>query len=311
MFNLSAGDGVLTPEAKYWIGKVYQAEGDYLLAEQRYEEALEDARFLYVPGTRWDIYYSLSEIYLNRREFDRYEQTLLSVFDNEMQRNSDIIRREHSYVQVLKTDGLDKLLLLYRLKLSYSLEAASRLGRLYNSSELWKSSLIKNLYVMLTVFSAGIEELITIYPDFSFPVTMDEVWESDPEFLMDTYEDYCLRAGEEFHFSRDLRTFEALDLEGDRQRAESIIKKRFDSFSITPSTYTLLKIESGDRGFLEMDSLYSSLFFLGEALYREGSSDSALQMWSLLGMSSIDTNWKKLAFGKISDPEMETPFLKY
>ncbi|MDC7239432.1 MAG: hypothetical protein PQJ50_03630, partial [Spirochaetales bacterium] len=193
MFNLSAGDGVLTPEAKYWIGKVYQAEGDYLLAEQRYEEALEDARFLYVPGTRWDIYYSLSEIYLNRREFDRYEQTLLSVFDNEMQRNSDIIRREHSYVQVLKTDGLDKLLLLYRLKLSYSLEAASRLGRLYNSSELWKSSLIKNLYVMLTVFSAGIEELITIYPDFSFPVTMDEVWESDPEFLMDTYEDYCLR----------------------------------------------------------------------------------------------------------------------
>ena len=311
MFNLSAGSGVLTPEAKYWIGRVYQAEGDYLLAEQRYEEALADARFLYVPDTRWEIDYSLSDIYLNRRDFDRYEEILLSVFDSEMKRNTDIIRREHSYVQVLKTEGLDKLLLLYRLKLGYSMEAAARLGALYNSLELWKSSLVKNLYVLLTVYTAGIEGLISSSPDFSFPVTMDEAWGWDSEFLMDRYEEFCRASGEDFQFTRDLETLEPVDIEGDRIRAESIIKKRFPSFSMTPSSYTLLKIESRNQGYLNMDALYRSMFFLGEALYREGSSETAFEMWSMLSMSLNDTSWKMLAAGKISNPEMETPFLKY
>ena len=65
---------------------------------------------------------------------------------------TEIIRREHSYVQMLKSDGMDKLLLLYRLKLSSAFEASVRLGHFYNARELWKSSLIKNLYNVLTVF---------------------------------------------------------------------------------------------------------------------------------------------------------------
>ena len=47
--NLSAKEGVLTPEAIYGIGRIYEEEGDYLLAEMRYKEALEDARFSMYP----------------------------------------------------------------------------------------------------------------------------------------------------------------------------------------------------------------------------------------------------------------------
>jgi len=311
MINLSAGDGVLTPEAIYWVGKIYQAEGDYLLASRRYEEALEDARFLYIPETKWDIYYSLSEIYLNEKDFDSYEQILLTIFDDEMKRNTEIIRREHSYVQVLKTEGLDKLLLLYRLKLTYSLEASSRLGRFYNSEELWKSALIKNLYPLLTVFTAGIESLISKYPDFSFPVDMDEAWEADKEFLISSYEDFCSESGVDFQFTRDFKSLEPISIEDDIKKAETIIKNRYPHFSMTPSAYTLLKIEYHNHSFLDMDALYSSMYFLAEALYREGFGESADKLWAILDMSRNQSSWKKLAESKLDNPEMETPYLKY
>jgi tetratricopeptide (TPR) repeat protein len=313
LISLSARDGILTPEATYWIGRIYEAEGDYLLAEKRYKEALEDARFLYIPDDKWNIYYSIANIYLNKKEFDQYEQLLLSVFDQEMKRNTEIIRREHSYIQLLKSDGLDKLLLLYRLKLTYSLEATSRLGRYYNGKGLWKSSLIKNLYPLLTIFSSGIESLISRYPDFSFPVNMEEAWESDEEFLISLYEEYCSLSQSDFVFARDLKTFKPLHLTEDRLSAEMIINKAYPSFMMTPSVYTLLKMENhlGKDSFLKMETLYSALYFLGEALYQEGNPERALEFWSLLNMSSFSSSWKKLAAQKIKNPEEETPFLKY
>ena len=313
MITLSAGEGEPNPEVLYWTGRIYEAEGDYLLATMRYEEALKKARFLYIPDQKWQIYYSLSDIYLNQRDYNRYEQTLLTVFDEEMKRNTEIIRREHSYVQMLKSDGLDKLLLLYRLKLSYALEASLRLGRFYNGRELWKSSLIKNLYTVLTFFSGGVELLITESPDFSFPVDMEEAWEQDPEFLISTYERMCGVKGREFSFSRNLTTLDADNIPEDLKQAEQLIREGFPRFEMTPSLYTLLKLEDHARrtGILELEDLYASIFFLAEALYQEGNPDRAEQLWSLLMLSSRDSTWKTLATGKIGDPDLKTPFLKY
>jgi len=313
LITLSAGNGTLTPEATYRIGRIFEAEGDYLLARKRYEEALENARYLYVPDDKWLIYYSLADLTLNENDLDQYEQILLSVFDDEMKRNSEVIRREHSYVQVLKSEGLDKLLLLYRLKLSYSLEAASRLGRFYNNQELWKSSLIKNLYPLLTLYSAGIESLINGYPDFSFPVDMDEAWERDEEFLIEIYEDYCRMSRSDFVFRRDLQTLESTRTAEDLLEAEEIIKKVFPYFRMTPSAYVLLKMESHKKelSYLNMEYLYSALFFLGEALYQEGNPERAEEVWSLLCMSRIPGAWKTLALEKLKDPDLKTPFLKY
>jgi len=313
LITLSAGNGILTPEATYMIGRIYEAEGDYLLAKKQYNEALANAKFLYIPGDKWQIHYSLADLSLNEKDFDQYEQILLSIFDDEMKRNSEIIRREHSYIQVLKSDGLDKLLLLYRLKLTYSLEATSRLGRFYNKQELWKSSLIKNIYPLLTIFSGGIETLINRYPDFSFPVNMDEAWLSDEEFLIDLYEDFCQKSHSDFVFQRDLQTLEADHVTEDRDKAEKIIKAAFPFFHMTPSAYVLLKMESHEREIssLNMDDLYSSLYFIGEALYQEGSPYRANEVWSLLNMSHISSSWKKLAQVKLRDPDTKTPFLKY
>jgi tetratricopeptide (TPR) repeat protein len=313
MITLSAGGSESNPEVLYWTGRIYEAEGDYLLAEMRYREALDKSRFLYVPDQKWAIYYSLSDIYINQMDYGGYEQILLTVFDEEMKRNTEIIRREHSYVQMLKSDGLDKLLLLYRLKLSYALEASERLGRFYNGRELWKSSLIKNLYTMLSYFTAGIELLISDAPDFSFPVDMEEAWETDPEFLVSAYEGICARSGRDFSFSRNLTTLEPDRMAGDRKRAEEMIRMDFQGFRMTPSLYTLLKMEEQALrgGSLKLDGLYASLFFLGEALYQEGNPERAEDLWSLLAMSGNSSSWKTLAEKKIENPDLKTPFLKY
>ncbi len=313
MITLSKGEGEPNPEVLYWTGRIYEAEGDYLLAGMRYQEALKKARFLYIPDQKWEIYYSLSDIYLNQKEYENYEQILLTVFDEEMKRNTEIIRREHSYVQLLKSEGLDKLLLLYRLKLSYSLEAALRLGRFYNSSELWKSSLIKNLYTVLTLYTGGVELLIADSPDFSFPVDMEEAWERDPEFLISVYESLCSKGGVDFSYSRNLDTLDADRRTDDTLRANELIRKDYPWFRMTPSLYTLLKIEDQvrDRGLLKLETLYSSLFFLAEALYQEGHLERAKELWGLLVLSSSPSSWKILAGKKIEDPDLKTPFLKY
>jgi len=313
LITLSAGNGVLTPEATYWIGRIYEGEGDYLLARKRYEEAMADAKYLYVPAEKWKIYYSLADLSLNENNPDEYEQILLSIFDEEMKRNSEIIRREHSYIQVLKSEGMDKLLLLYRLKLTYSLEATVRLGRFYNNREMWKSSLIKNMYPLLTLYSGGIESLISRYPDFSFPVDMEEAWENDEEFLMDQYEAFCRMSRSDFVFSRDLQTLKAVNAAEERGAAEEIIMSAFPYFHMTPSAYVLLKMETleGESSYLNLEDLYSSLYFMGEALYQEGSTERAIEVWSLLNMSRSGSSWQKLAFEKLKNPDLKTPFLKY
>jgi len=313
LFSLSGREGLLTPEALYWIGRIYEEEGDYLMAEQRYMEALQDARFLYVPGEQWNIRYSLAGIYLNRKEFDRYEQLLLSIFDQEMMRNEQVIRREHAFAQVLKESGMDKLLLLYRLDLTYSQEAASQLGVFYAREKAWKSALIKNLYTVLSDFTGGMEYLIGKEPDFSFPVDMDEAWEKDAEFLIDLYEERAGSVDPDFSFSRDLKTFVPLEPVSDRRRAEQIILSRYPEFLMTPSVYALLKLEneSGLEPFLRNGHLYRGLFYLGLSLYEEGYAERAGEVWRLLVMSGRNTSWEKLAARMLKDPEYRPSSLIY
>ncbi len=312
-FNLSAKSGNLTPEANYYIGRIYEEEGDYLLAEKQYDKALEDSRFLYIPEQKWSIYYSLAGIYLNRDEYDRYEQMLLSVFDEELSRNEEILRREHAYVQMLKEEGMDKFLLLFRINLTYSLESASQLGVFYARRGEVKRSLIKNLYTVLSLYSSSIEYLLAKEPDFSFPVDRAEIWQKDPEFLASLYEEYADRIDPAFQFQRDLRDFSLIDPEGDAQRAERIIKSRNPFFDLSGSLYVLRKIEAQEDLdiFLKDEKLYRALYFLGKALYNEGFSDRAREIWTLGSLSSRDNSWKILCNRSLSDPEYIPPSLIY
>ncbi|OQY33081.1 MAG: hypothetical protein B6241_09040 [Spirochaetaceae bacterium 4572_59] len=312
-FTRSAGNGVLTPEAIYWIGKVYEEEGDLLLAEERYLEAMEDARFLYVPEDKWLIQYSLAGIYLNRKEYEHYEQLLLSIFDEEMIRNAEVVFREHAYVQMLKEKGLDKLLLLYRIRLSYSLEAAEQLGVYYARSTVWKSSLIKNLYAVLSGFSGGIEYLIEMDQGFSFPVNMEEAWERDDEFLISLYEEYATAIDPEFSYKRDLKTLEAMQILDDTLRAEKIIHSRNPSFAMTASLYTLRKMEkqSALSSLMKDGKLYRALFFLAQSLYHEGFPERADEVWTLVSLSGRESSWKTLSLKALSDPELQPASLIY
>ncbi len=311
--NLSAKEGVLTPEALYRIGRIYEEEGDYLLAEMRYNEALKDARFLYVPEDKWLIQYSLAGIYLNRKENDRYEQQLLSIFDEEMKRNEEIIRREHSYVQMLKESGMDKLLLLFRIRLEFSQEAAAQLGVYYARSGEWKSSIIKNLYTVLTYFSGGLDFIMEKDPEFSFPVDLEEILESDQEFLISLYEGYAEEVEGGFLFRRNLDTLAPLAVNEDIQKAGKIILSRNPFFHMSPSLYALRKMEceSGLDAFLESGKLYRALFYLALSLYNEGFPERAEEIWTLVSLSGRDTSWRTLSKKALGDPEIQTSFLIY
>ena len=52
------------PEAEYWLGRVYAAGGQSVLAEQQYRRAMELSIFLRVPQQRFEIAYSLADLLL-------------------------------------------------------------------------------------------------------------------------------------------------------------------------------------------------------------------------------------------------------
>ncbi len=312
-FNLSAKSGNLTPEATYYIGQIYEQEGDYLLAEKQYEQAMEDSRFLYIPDQKWDIFYSLAGIYLNRGEFDRYEQMLLSVFDEELVRNEQTIRTEHAYVQMLKEDGMDKFLLLFRLKLTFSLESASQLGVYYAGNGEVKRSLIKNLYTVLSLFTSCIDYLMEKDPEFSFPVDREEILERDGEFLAELYENYTSTIDPAFRFHRDLKTLALVSPEEDMEKAEQIIRSRMEFFSMSPTLYVLRKMETleGLYQILDDERLYRAMYYLGRALYDEGFEERARDLWTLGALSSRENRWNLLCVKALDEPEYIPPSLIY
>ena len=52
------------PEGEYWLGRVYAAQGQSVLAEEQYRRAIRMALYLRVPDDRFSILYSLADLLL-------------------------------------------------------------------------------------------------------------------------------------------------------------------------------------------------------------------------------------------------------
>jgi hypothetical protein len=119
------------PEAEFWIGRVYQAEGESRLAELQMLHALDMGASLEVPEDRFAMLEDLAAIYKIQGDLKDYELRLREVADA-----SDLFAGKDQYYRnalerILANQGFDKFMALYRIQESKALDAYSKLGEFY------------------------------------------------------------------------------------------------------------------------------------------------------------------------------------
>jgi tetratricopeptide (TPR) repeat protein len=119
------------PEAEFWIGKVYLAEGEYRLAELQFLRAYGMAESLEVGDDRFEMLEALAGIYKARGDLKDYEKSLLAVAEaSDLFASKDEFYR-NAMERTLARQGIDKFMSMYRVDPGFAERAYSALGKLY------------------------------------------------------------------------------------------------------------------------------------------------------------------------------------
>ena len=155
----------------FWIGRVFEAEGQYDLAKKQYQTALEKAGLLEVREEAYEIHYRLAQIHFTSGDFNSYESELMAIIDrdNDMRiAEAAVLFERRLLSRTLAEKGIDKLLELYRLKDHGGLPAYYQLGVYKLRTGLIESATEYLTYSLVITFSTIIDYLIKLDPEFRY-----------------------------------------------------------------------------------------------------------------------------------------------
>ncbi len=157
------------PEAEAGLGMVYEAEGEYILAEKQYLTSLRSPRDFYVQEEYYAVKYRLAAIYEFQKEYKKYLDTLADIIsDDPFNKDPVSADLENQYRRVLLEAGFDKLLVLYRLEDNFARKAHTEYGILQIKMGRYDHALTHLILSALRVFTKIISELLVRYPDYRF-----------------------------------------------------------------------------------------------------------------------------------------------
>lgn len=148
----------INPEPHYWVGRIFEEEGELDLAEQQYHLALDYRRELYVLESEYQIRERLARLYKIRGDYARFEEALLEIINLDEEFNSPQgIARQTALSRLIADQGLDKVMELYRIDRSASFIAHAELGLFYYRTGRYRDAVLHLLYGGLTVLTRTIE----------------------------------------------------------------------------------------------------------------------------------------------------------
>ncbi len=294
------------PEAEYWIGRIFEQEGEFILAEQQYLKALEAERVLLIPREKYEIKYRLVELYKNRGNYDLYKHLLNGIVLDELKENQIALENERIAINTLKKDGIDKMLLLFRHKFTYSIDSFNQLGVYYYKTGDYKAATSKLIYPLLSLFSIAIEYLRSNNPEFIYPETIKDLLEDQPEYVFNTLERVIQRDNENFSFNRDIFTTEISDKENQYRTAILLIPEH-PEYYLSGASFCLNIFEKDPalKKLVEDYNIYKTLYYLGASLYAEGYSETAAEIWEIINNSLYSGMWGRKAYKQLINPVVE------
>jgi tetratricopeptide (TPR) repeat protein len=167
------------PEAEYWIGETYRAEGELGIALAQYRKAYEQRAGFAGPGFGTEILYRMTDIHRVRQEYNEMEARLLEILkeDTLWEQSGD------SFVRAAMTRTLEdpneknrinRFLTLYRYNNPGVLKEHELLGYYYYASNRYVHAAEHLMFVFLIQSSILIDEIIRQRFDYTF-TTLDDL----------------------------------------------------------------------------------------------------------------------------------------
>ncbi|MDR2052088.1 MAG: hypothetical protein LBP80_01620 [Treponema sp.] len=168
------------PEAEYWIGETYRAEGELGIALTQYRKAYEQRAGLAGPDFGTEILYRIADIHRIRQEYNEMEARLLEILkdDTLWEQSGDSFIRA-AMTRTLEDPGeknrINHFLTLYRYNNPKVLKAHELLGYYYYASSRYVHAAEHLMFVFLIQNSLLIDEIIRQRFDYTF-TTLDDLF---------------------------------------------------------------------------------------------------------------------------------------
>ncbi len=157
------------PEAEFWIGRVFLAEGEHKLAERQYLLAISQASSLLVPSDVHEFRYALAALYTDRRDYAGMETTLKQVLAADpLYVDPAKARLLEAMQAALSAQGIDKFLTLYRHDARFAARAYRTLGEFYVKTGRFGQGLKHLMLAVDIVAGRMIQARLEADPDYAF-----------------------------------------------------------------------------------------------------------------------------------------------
>lgn len=172
------------PEAEYWLGETYKAEGEPALALNQYKKALAAWDRLETPAFASEILYKAAEAHRYRQEYQEMEKRLLEVLNGSdtpgggprdslwTEKNRQFNRS--SMTRIMENEGIGRFLTLYRYDNTRVEKAHRLLGFYYYASSRHVSAAEHLRFAFLIQNTVLINEIKKRNYDFTF-TTLDDI----------------------------------------------------------------------------------------------------------------------------------------
>jgi tetratricopeptide (TPR) repeat protein len=262
------------PEAEYWIGEVYRAEGELGLALAQFRKAYEQRALFENPGFDTELLYKIAEIHKTRQDYNEMERTLLSIIAGD-ELWSNILKAEQSppvsgrpqpyaeasasfarqaMTRTLEGDNKEPAALPAR-------ESVNRFLAIYryNNSRVERAHRLLGFYYAASGRHSRAQEHLMFAFLIQNTIIIEEVMRHEYDF-----------------------TFTGLEA----------LAPEIDRYPILAS-YT------------EQTDYYKTAYYLGASLYGNGKAAPARGFWTFLSTQSRAGEWQTRATGQLRSPHVE------
>ncbi len=262
------------PEAEYWLGRVYEAQGQPLLAEEQYRMAINISIYLRVPEDNILYRYALAELLMNQGPGRTLEAVaiLFGIADDEGASQPSTLALEHQYMKLITGHGIDELVYLYRDELTTSLKARRILAETAWDAGHYRSSLLHSTRTVLSLLTTSAERHRSTYPEWRFDINPLEDAENP---------------------DRDVR------YPGRSDGVADLIERVYTS-------------DEALSRWLEREGFWPQLYLVSVSLFAEGFGDTAESLWKLMIITDPLSGfplprpeaglWGKLAIKQLGEP---------
>jgi len=162
------------PEAEFWLGETYRAEGELSIALRQYERALNYRNLLETPGFDIEILYKITDVQRVRGNYQEMERRAKEIIEgpgptgaprDELWGANQI---RSAMIRLLENEGINRFLTLYRHHDAGTERAHRLLGFFYYSTNRFIPALEHLMFAFLIQNTVLIEEVIRRDYDYTF-----------------------------------------------------------------------------------------------------------------------------------------------